>query len=277
MVTGFYIVDSGSFNILFHKPSSTVPSQRDLEASLVDWVLNIYRSSSSFNDLGSIQYIEFMNRKIVIRERFAFIFILTAPHYYSFDIISSQIFFYQNLFLTAFDITDDKSAQAFLDELTVIRKRDISEPLIQAYMLWSVLDIHVNEVDIRNMLEVFVNLFNALLSGFRQICDESSLASFLTSLTNSTLITASYVSSILSFAPTGVDIRDVKPPTCHIDEIKRELLSVLSFFLDWLDNHYGVDKRRELVASNLLPILKMEWQRMSSLDILKPLVFLLWS
>ena len=248
-----------------------------MEEELINWLLDIYRSSFRFKDIGTFQYVEFLHKKVILRERFAFIFVLTAPHYYSFDVISSQIFFYQNLFLSAFDIKDDESALKLLKELNLIRKRDISEPLIQAYMLWSVLDTHINEVDMRNLIEVFVNIFNAIWSAIIETNNSSLLSSLVEEITTDMFGQCSNSATLLSFTDTSVEILDNKIPNCHKQDLEDELLSILSFVISWLTEHKGINYRREIFAKKLSHVIKMEWYRMLSLDILKPIITLIWS
>ncbi|MHA1685106.1 MAG: hypothetical protein ACTSYD_01730, partial [Candidatus Heimdallarchaeaceae archaeon] len=60
-------------------------------------------------------------------------------------------------------------------------------------------------------------------------------------------------------------------------DLEDELLSILSFVISWLTEHKGINYRREIFAKKLSHVIKMEWYRMLSLDILKPIITLIWS
>ena len=129
----------------------------------------------------------------------------------------------------------------------------------------------------RNLIEVFVNIFNAIWSAIIETNNSSLLSSLVEEITTDMFGQCSNSATLLSFTDTSVEILDNKIPNCHKQDLEDELLSILSFVISWLTEHKGINYRREIFAKKLSHVIKMEWYRMLSLDILKPIITLIWS
>ena len=170
---GFYIVNKDEMEVLFCRPH-TIQEEDKAVDDIVRFLLKFYSETEKHPSLDDLQVLKFGNTKILFKHRYSFLFVLLSPPNYSTEMVSSQLFFFMKLFLNAFEITDEASSTEFLKELEGIRRREVSESLSHSFLLWNVLDLHIEDIDKRNLVEVFENILNSIWMGTKSYIEEKN-------------------------------------------------------------------------------------------------------
>ncbi|MBA7583916.1 hypothetical protein ES708_25867 [subsurface metagenome] len=280
---GFYIVNKDTYDVLFCKPLQVEGfSDEDVDNN-IDMILSFYSKVERSDLFTGIQTICLKEARIVFLSKFSFLFILVNPVTYSEEMITSQLFFYMKLFLNAFDIRDKESAKDLLNELDGSYRRKVSESLTHSFLLWNVLNSHIDDVDKRNMVEVFENVFNSFWDGIRDFDKSSENVQVKALLSTIPGIFEEYLKTDTNCLKNIYDINDNSFNIKKIDnicgitiQIKNELLRLLQFFVEYIIEMVGVDIYRHIVVNNLSTAIRTEWQRLKSLDLIKSILVITW-
>ncbi|MHA1198882.1 MAG: hypothetical protein ACTSQF_05970 [Candidatus Heimdallarchaeaceae archaeon] len=280
---GFYIVNKKKMEVLFCRPLAVNADEAEIDL-LIQMLLDFYVKSEDKTTLKELQLLKFAQTKVLFMSKFSFLFILLSPPNYSTEMVSSQLFFFMKLFLNAFEIKDAKSAEEFLDELEGIKRREVSESLSHSFLLWNVLDLHIEDIDKRNMIEVFENVLNSIWLGLRMhsVENEKNLPSTLIQDVKEQLrdyidknafnIRESYdLSESEGFVFSDIDIQ--KGTTT---EIKREFLLLIKTFMGIIEEQLTIEGLRQIIALKIPSTVKVEWERMQGLSILQDILNQVW-
>lgn len=249
----------------------------------IDMILSFYSKVEQSDLFNGIQTIHLKEARIVFLNKFSFLFILVNPVTYSEEMITSQLFFYMKLFLNAFEIRDRESAKDLLNELEGSYRRKVSESLTHSFLLWNVLNSHIDDVDKRNMVEVFENVFNSVWDGIRGFSETSDDVKVKNLLNNIPEIFKEYLKTDTDCLKNIYDIDDNSFNIKKVDnicgitiQIKNELLQLLRFFVEYIIEMVGIDNYRHIVVNNLSTAIRTEWQRLKSLDLIKSILIITW-
>lgn len=269
--------------VLFCRPHTI--QEEDLEVDdIVRFLLQFYSEAEKHSSLDELQVLKFGNTKILFKHKFSFLFILLSPPNYSTEMISSQLFFFMKLFLNAFEITDESSSIDFLKELEGIRRREVSESLSHSFLLWNVLDLHIEDIDKRNLVEVFENILNSIWVGIKSYIEnrksmkiEDFYKKFSKNLQTYLNENYSYLKEIYSLTlEEGFDISEVDTKRITTSEIKREFIYFLNNMLDYLKKEMGEEGLRYIIAQKVPMAIKVEWQRLDGLNLIQDLLDVMW-
>lgn len=269
--------------VLFCRPLTVNADETEIDM-LIEMLLDFYVKSEDKTTLKELQLLKFAQTKVLFMSKFSFLFILLSPPNYSTEMVSSQLFFFMKLFLNAFEIKDTKSAEEFLNELEGIKRREVSESLSHSFLLWNVLDLHIEDIDKRNMIEVFENVLNSIWLGLRMHCveNEKNLSSTLIQDVkkqlkgyidkNAFTIRESYeLNESEGFIFSDIDIQ--KGTTT---EIKREFLLLVKTFMEIIEEQLTIEGLRQIIALKIPSTMKVEWERMQGLSILQDILNQVW-
>lgn len=280
---GFYIVNKDTYEVLFCKPLQVKGfSDEDIDNN-IDMILSFYSKVETSDLFNGIQTIHLNEARIVFLSKFSFLFILVNPVTYSEEMITSQLFFYMKLFLNAFDIRDKESAKDLLNELEGSYRKKVSESLTHSFLLWNVLNSHIDDVDKRNMVEVFENVFNSVWAGIRGFGESSEDVKIKDLLDNIPGIFKEYLKTdtdclknIYNIDDNSFNIKEIDNICGITIQIKNELLQLLRFFVKYIIEMVGIDNYRQIVVNNLSTAIRLEWQRLKSLDLIKSILIITW-
>lgn len=280
---GFYIVNKDTYEVLFCKPLQVKGfSDEDVDNN-IDMILSFYSKVERSDLFSGIQTIHLNEARIVFLSKFSFLFILVNPVTYSEEMIISQLFFYMKLFLNAFDIRDKESAKDLLNELEGSYRKKVSESLTHSFLLWNVLNSHIDDVDKRNMVEVFENVLNSVWAGIKSFDESSEDVKVKALLNNIPEIFKEYLKTDTDCLKNIYDINGNSFNIKEIDnicgitiQIKNELLQLLRFFVKYIIEMVGIDNYRHIVVNNLSTAIRTEWQRLKSLDLIKSILIITW-
>jgi hypothetical protein len=280
---GFYIVNKDEMEVLFCRPHTIQKEDKEVE-DIVRFLLQFYSETEKHSSLDELQVLKFGNTKILFKHRYSFLFVLLSPPNYSTEMISSQLFFFMKLFLNAFEITDETSSTEFLKELEGIRIREVSESLSHSFLLWNVLDLHIDDIDKRNLVEVFENILNSIWVGIKSYIEERNsiivedfYEKFSENLQAYLDENSSYIKEIYSLTlEEGFDISEVDTKKITTSEIKREFIHFLKNMLDCLQKEMGEEGLRYIIAQKVPMAMKVEWQRLNGLNLIQDLLDVVW-
>lgn len=280
---GFYIVNKEEMEILFCRPHNIQTEDQAVD-EIVTFLLDFYSKVEKTSSLDELQLLKFGNTKILFMCKYSFLFILLSPPNYSTEMVSSQLFFFMKLFLNAFEITNEKSSKEFLSELKGIRRREVSESLSHSFLLWNVLDLHIEDIDKRNMVEVFENILNSIWLGIKDYIEKRNswkiddfYQKFNENLQSYLNENYSYLQEVYSLSlEKGFNISEVDTKKITASEIKREFVYFLKNIMDCLEKEMGNDGLRYIVAYKVPAAIKVEWQRLDGLGITRDLLDVMW-
>ena len=260
---GFYIINKKKMEVLFCRPLAIDADQIEVDKT-IEMLLDFYVKSEKKETLKELQLLKFAETKVIFMSRFSFLFILLSPPNYSTEMVSSQLFFFMKLFLNAFEIKDNRSADEFLQELEGIKMREVSESLSHSFLLWNVLDLHIEDIDKRNMIEVFENVINSIWLGMKMYYAENErdlspnliqdvkqqLKNYIDK--NAYNIKESYeLNEVEGFVFSDIDIQ--KGTTT---EIKREFLLLLKNFTEIIEDLLTIEGLRQIIAMKIPSTIK---------------------
>jgi hypothetical protein len=279
---GFYIINKEKMDVLFCRPLKVDKDEAEVD-SIIKLLLSFYKETGKQPTLNELQVLKFKNSKILFMSKYSFLFILLSPPNYSTDMVSSQLFFFMKLFLNAFEIKDEESANEFLVELEGIKRREVSESLAHSFMLWNVLDLHIEDIDKRNMIEVFENILNALWLGIRMYIVESSaekeitieaiIENFKEYIVNNTY---HLKEEFKVEEEEGFDFCEVDIQKGTTTEVKREFIHLMKNIIEYLDDQFGKEGLRQIISYKLPSIMKREWERMLGLSLVQDILTIVW-
>ena len=280
---GFYIINKKKLDILFCRPISIKDDGTEID-SIVRFLLDFYNKSTSQPSLEELQVLRFTKTKVVFMSKYSFLFVLLSPPNYSTEMVSSQLFFFMKLFLNAFEIKDDESSSEFLVELEGINRREVSESLSHSFMLWNVLDLHVEDIDKRNMIEVFENILNSIWLGLRLFFVENEAKHTKVTILEIKDKIKDFVEKNTFHIKETYELEEEEGFSfCDFDiqkgtttEIKREFLILLKNINDILEEQLGVEGLRRIIASKIPTTLRLEWERITGLGLLQEVLHFVW-
>jgi len=280
---GFYIVNKDEMEVLFCRPHAIQKEDQKVN-DIVKFTLQFYAEAEKNTDLTELQVMKFGNTKILFKCKFSFLFVLLSPPNYSTEMVSSQLFFFMKLFLNAFEIKDKTSSDEFLKELAGVRRREVSESLAHSFLLWNVLDLHIEDIDKRNLVEVFENILNSIWLGIKSYIEERNsmkiedfYEKFSENLQTYLAENYSYLKEIYSLTlEEGFDISEADTKKITTSEIKREFIRFLKNMLDYIHREMGEDGLRYIIAHKVPMAMKAEWQRLEGLDLVQDLLDVVW-
>lgn len=280
---GFYIVNKDEMEVLFCRPHAIQKEDQTVD-DIVKFILQFYVEAEKNTDLAELQVMKFGNTKILFKCKFSFLFVLLSPPNYSTEMVSSQLFFFMKLFLNAFEIKDKTSSNEFLKELAGIRRREVSESLAHSFLLWNVLDLHIEDIDKRNLVEVFENILNSIWLGIKSYIEERNsmkiedfYEKFSENLQTYLAENYSYLKEIYSLTlEEGFDISEADTKKITTSEIKREFICFLKNMLDCIQREMGEDGLRYIISQRVPMAMKVEWQRLDGLDLIQDLLDVVW-
>jgi hypothetical protein len=279
---GFYIINKEKMDVLFCRPLKTSTNESEVE-TIIQILLTFYKETEERPTLDELQVLKFKNSKILFMSKYSFLFILLSPPNYSTDMVSSQLFFFMKLFLNAFEIKDEESANEFLVELEGIKRREVSESLAHSFMLWNVLDLHIEDIDKRNMIEVFENILNSLWLGIRmyiveseaekEVTMESIIENFREYIEKNTF---HLKEEFKIEEEEGFDFCEVDIQKGTTTEVKREFILLMKNIIEHLDEKFGKEGLRQIISYKLPSIMKREWERMLGLSLVQDILTIVW-
>ncbi|MCK4896140.1 MAG: hypothetical protein KAS47_04980, partial [Candidatus Heimdallarchaeota archaeon] len=278
-----YIVNKDKMEVLFCRPHANQKEDKDVD-EIVKFLLQFYSEAENNPDLDELQVMKFGNTKILFKRKYAFLFVLLSPPNYSTEMVSSQLFFFMKLFLNAFEVKDETSSTEFLKELEGIRRREVSESLSHSFLLWNVLDLHIEDIDKRNLVEVFENILNSIWIGINSYIEERNsmkIEDFYEKFSENSKAyleeNYSYLKEAYSLTlEEGFDISEVDKKKITTSEIKREFIYFLKNMLDYLQKEMGEEGLRYIIAKRVPKAMKVEWQRMDGLGLIRELLEVVW-
>ncbi len=269
--------------VLFCRPLAVKADESEID-KIIQLLLDFYIKSEDKPTLKELQLLKFAQSKVIFMSKFSFLFVLLSPPNYSTEMVSSQLFFFMKLFLNAFEIKDLKSAEEFLNELKGINRREVSESLSHSFLLWNVLDLHIEDIDKRNMIEVFENVINSIWLGMKLFSAENEasvprdlikevkeqLQNYINE--NSFNIKEAYkLDENEGFSFCDLDIQ--KGTTT---EIKREFLLLVKAFTEIIEKQLTIEGLRQIIAMKIPSTMKAEWERMQGLSMLQEILNQVW-
>ncbi len=270
-------------DVLFCRPLEVNAEEADIDR-VIQMLLDFYVKSEDKATLKELQLLKFAQSKVIFMSKFSFLFILLSPPNYSTEMVSSQLFFFMKLFLNAFEIKDKKSAVEFLNELEGIKRREVSESLSHSFLLWNVLDLHIEDIDKRNMIEVFENVLNSLWLGLRlyYVDREKDLSETL--IQDIKKQTEEYIDknafnikeSYELNEQEGFVFSDIDIQKGTTTEIKREFLLLIKTFTEIIEEQLTIEGLRQIIATKIPSTMKVEWERMQGLSILQDILNQVW-
>ena len=269
--------------VLFCRPLSVEADEEEIDR-IVHMLLEFYVNSENEDTLQELQLLKFAQSKVVFMSKFSFLFILLSPPNYSTEMVSSQLFFFMKLFLNAFEIKDDKSSKEFLLELEGIKRREVSESLSHSFLLWNVLDLHIEDIDKRNMIEVFENVLNSLWLGLKLYIEESEKELPDNLVQDIKKLIEKYIEENTFNIKESYELRegegfifsDIDIQKGTTTEIKREFLFLVKSFTEILEEKMTLVGLRQIIASKIPSTMKVEWERMQGLNILQDILNQVW-
>jgi len=279
---GFYIINKEKMDVLFCRPLKVSTDESEVE-TIIQILLTFYKETEERPTLEELQVLKFRNSKILFMSKYSFLFILLSPPNYSTDMVSSQLFFFMKLFLNAFEIKDEESANEFLLELEGIKRREVSESLAHSFMLWNVLDLHIEDIDKRNMIEVFENILNSLWLGIRMYIVESEAEKDLT-IDSIMENYREYIEKNTFHLKEDFKLEEEEGfDFCEVDiqkgtttEVKREFILLMKNIIEYLDEKFGKEGLRQIISYKLPSIMKREWERMLGLSLVQDVLTIVW-
>ncbi len=280
---GFYVINKDEMEVLFCRPHAIQKEDQDVD-DIVKFLLQFYSEAEKNPNLEELQVLKFGNTQILFMCKYSFLFILLSPPNYSLEMVSSQLFFFMKLFLNAFEVKDETSSNEFLQELEGIRRREVSESLSHSFLLWNVLDLHIEDIDKRNLVEVFENILNSIWIGIKRYIDERNsikiedfYKKFSKDLQAYLDENHSYLKEVYSLTlEEGFDIHEADIKKITTSEIKREFIYFLRNMLDCLQKEMGEEGLRYIIAQRVPVAMKVEWQRLDGLGLIQDLLDVVW-
>ena len=279
---GFYIINKERMEVLFCRPLTVKADESEID-EIIKMLLDFYNKSESVSALKELQLLKFAQSKVIFMSKFSFLFVLLSPPNYSTEMVSSQLFFFMKLFLNAFEIKDERSAQEFLQELEGIKRREVSESLSHSFLLWNVLDLHIEDIDKRNMVEVFENVLNSIWMGLRQYCletnnqSETVLKDIKRKLEDYIDENAVGIKACCKMDENkGFIFSEIDIQKATTTEIKREFLLLVKTFTEILEEQLTIEVLRQIIAMKIPSTMKVEWERMQGLEILQDILNQVW-
>lgn len=280
---GFYVVNKDEMEVLFCRPHAIQEDDQEVD-DVVRFLLQFYSEAEKKPALDELQILKFGNTKILFKSKYSFLFVLLSPPNYSTEMVSSQLFFFMKLFLNAFEVTDETSSSEFLKELEGIRRREVSESLSHSFLLWNVLDLHIDDIDKRNLVEVFENILNSIWIGIKGYVEERNsmkIEDFYEKFSENFQAyleeNHSYLKEVCSLTlEEGFDISEIDTKKITTSEIKREYIYFLKNMLDWLQKEMGEEGLRYIIAQRVPVAMKVEWQRLEGLGLIRELLDVVW-
>ena len=279
---GFYIINKEKMDVLFCRPLKINSDETEVDA-IIQLLLSFYKETEEQPTLNELQALKFKNSKVLFMSKYSFLFVLLSPPNYSTDMVSSQLFFFMKLFLNAFEIKDEESTNEFLLELEGIKRREVSESLAHSFMLWNVLDLHIEDIDKRNMIEVFENILNSLWLGIRMYIVESAAEK---EVTIESIIEnfQEYIEKNTYHLKEDFKIEEEEGfDFCEIDiqkgtttEVKREFILLMKNIIEHLEELFGKEGLRQIISYKLPSIMKREWERMLGLSLVQDILTVVW-
>lgn len=279
---GFYIINKEEMDVLFCRPLKINTDETEVD-SIIQLLLSFYKKTEEQPTLNELQVLKFKNSKVLFMSKYSFLFVLLSPPNYSTDMVSSQLFFFMKLFLNAFEIKDEESTNEFLLELEGIKRREVSESLAHSFMLWNVLDLHIEDIDKRNMIEVFENILNSLWLGIRmyivesaaekEVTIESIIENFRKYIENNTY---HLKEDFKIEEEEGFDFCEVDIQKGTTTEVKREFILLMKHIIEHLEELFGKEGLRQIISYKLPSIMKREWERMLGLSLVQDILTVVW-
>ncbi len=280
---GFYIINKDKLDILFCRPLSLKADEAEID-EIVKLLLSFYVKTEEQPSLEELQILKFSNSKVLFMSKYSFLFVLLSPPNYSTEMVSSQLFFFMKLFLNAFEIKDEKSANEFMEELEGIKRREVSESLSHSFMLWNVLDLHIEDIDKRNMIEVFENILNSIWMGIRMFDVESETRSDNFTIENLIINFKEFLNKNAYNLKKAFELKEDEGfDFCNVDvqrgtttEIQMEFIVLLKHIIEHLEEHIGLEGLRQVISYKLPVTMKMEWERLLGLGVLQDILASVW-
>ena len=280
---GFYIINKDKLDVLFCRPLSKKADEAAVD-SIVQLLLHFYVKTEEQPSLEELQVLKFSNSKVLFMSKYSFLFVLLSPPNFSTEMVSSQLFFFMKLFLNAFEIKDEKSANEFMEELEGIKRREVSESLSHSFMLWNVLDLHIEDIDKRNMIEVFENILNSIWMGIRMFEVESEKKDDKITIENLIINFKEFLYKNAYNLKKSFELKeDAGFDFCNVDvqkgtttEIKMEFILLLKHIIEHLEEDIGIEGLRQVISYKLPVTMKMEWERLLGLGVLQDVLASVW-
>ena len=280
---GFYIINKDKLDVLFCRPLSIKADEAAVD-SIVQLLLHFYVKTEEQPSLEELQVLKFSNSKVLFMSKYSFLFVLLSPPNFSTEMVSSQLFFFMKLFLNAFEIKDEKSANEFMEELEGIKRREVSESLSHSFMLWNVLDLHIEDIDKRNMIEVFENILNSIWMGIRMFEVESEKKDDKITIENLIINFKEFLDKNAYNLKKSFELKeDAGFDFCNVDvqkgtttEIKMEFILLLKHIIEHLEEDIGIEGLRQVISYKLPVTMKMEWERLLGLGVLQDVLASVW-
>ncbi|MHA1304633.1 MAG: hypothetical protein ACTSPI_13125 [Candidatus Heimdallarchaeaceae archaeon] len=248
-------------------------------------ILDFYKTILKNKKLLGIKSIIFKQSKVFFKEKYSFLFMLITTVDSQDELAYSQLHFLMNLFLHAFDVYDEKSANDLIKELECMeRPFTVSTSISHAFELKEIIDSHLDEIEVRNFIEVFANIFNALWVGVINYVTQLSSKNCDKILEKCIIMLKEKIKSSYStfFTIFNLTIDGFSPKDDIILEklklltIEKDFFYLLEHMLDYLEEEYGCKALQNIISFKLKDALLEEWRRMNSLSMTKKIIDICW-
>ncbi len=256
-----------------------IHSQNEKREDYIDFVLEFQkRAMERYKTIATS--IEFSDFTVIFAEKYDFIFLLISNDEEGLEIDYSLLDFFKNMFLTAFEIKNKRASRELLKELTEKKPFLNSASLSENLMINQIVDMHVHEVDKKNLFECFQNLLVSLWRGIL-VYVESAFPVRYRQLIHKIKTFIEYelasLQGLLNLSEEGLTFNEDKLVEKILINVKKECIMLFDFVISTLKEEFGDDLSRTIVSHDLPLTVKNEWNRMESLNLLKEIINIAWS
>ncbi|MHA1406916.1 MAG: hypothetical protein ACTSSG_06000 [Candidatus Heimdallarchaeaceae archaeon] len=153
-----------------------------------------------------------------------------------------------------------------------------------SFLLWNVLDLHIEDIDKRNMIEVYENVLNAIWLGIRMFIIEEMSIKAETKIVSLIENYKEFITKNLLYLKESCKITEEEGfDFCEVDtqkgtstEIRREFLLLLKHIIANLEEEVGIEELRKIIAYRVPATIKVEWERLVGLDLIQDILSLVW-
>ncbi len=282
-----YILDKTNMEILFS--DSFDKKKSSLSPEYVNFVFSFYKDSLKYDELKGLEALYFKDKKFLLLEKHAFVFILLVSSNSDDELAKSQLYFLMNMFLNAFGIQDDDSAISFIEEIKTHRDHSTLSPYIsQTFEIKKIIDLHLKQIEFRNFLEVWINIINSIIASLKSLPDFSkkeeqdkganiNVKVFVSKLKKLIEEKASSLFEIIEISDDNEFClkENINFSKFYLEKIKTDMISLLDSTFNSIVDIFG-EKSLSYVSKYVKSVMLLEWRRVNSLDVSRELIKICW-
>lgn len=280
VVVGFYIIEKRNMEVLCSFPiNQQIQSPNEKYEYYIDFVLEFQkRAMEQYKTI--YKSIEFSDFTVLFAEKYDFLFLLMGNGEGGLEIDYSLLAFFKNMFLTAFEIKNKRASRELLKELTEKKPFLNSTSLSENLMINQIVDMHVHEVDKKNLFECFQNLLVSLWRGLLFYLEPGfpiRYSELIHTIKNFIKYKLGSLQGLLNLSEEGLTFNEDKLVEKMLMNVKKECIMLFDFVISTLKEEFGDDLTRIIISYDLPLTVKNEWNRMKSLNLLKEIISIAWS